>query len=93
MDFRPQKRIRMTYGAAPASKWGRKHGRFELRDVRAWVESPPATRRPTREQLLERMVARFDAIAEQLEGLRQQSDSMESGMREFRRSLGWSKPG
>ena len=38
-------------------------------------------------QLLERLVLpRLDVIAKQLEGLRQQPDSMESGMREFRRS-------
>lgn len=45
-------------------------------------------------QLLERLVIpRLDVIAKQLEDLRKQSDSMESGMREFRRSLGWSEPG
>lgn len=45
-------------------------------------------------QLLERLVTpRLDVIAKQLEDLRKQSDSMESGMREFRRSLGWSEPG
>lgn len=45
-------------------------------------------------QLLERLVIpRLDVIAKQLEGLRKQSDSMESGMREFRRSLGFTEPG
>ena len=45
-------------------------------------------------QLLERLVVpRLDVIAKQLEGLRKQSDSMESGMREFRRSLGFTEPG
>ena len=45
-------------------------------------------------RLLERMVvSRLDAIEKQLEDLRKRSDSMESGMREFRRSLGFSEPG
>ena len=44
-------------------------------------------------ELLERMVIpRFDAIDKQLEDVKKRSDSMESGMREFRRSLGSTEP-
>ena len=45
-------------------------------------------------RLLERrIVPQLDAIQRQLEDLRKRSDSMESGMREFRRSLGFTEPG
>ena len=45
-------------------------------------------------RLLERLIVpQLDAIQRQLEDLRKRSDSMESGMREFRRSLGFTEPG
>ena len=45
-------------------------------------------------QLLERMVVpRFDAIDRQLEDLIKRVDSMEAGMGEFRRAMGWPEAG